>query len=78
MLQICYGIYSVVRNRTKRGSLEHVRNSQAQQHGDRPMRMTDLVAQYGSEGWIDPMMEKLGPVAQTQACVRKNNEKSHS
>ena len=72
MVQICYVIYSVVRNRTKLSSLEHVRNSQARRHGDKPMRMTDLAGQYGSEGWVDPMLERAGPVVQTQVCARKN------
>ena len=61
-----------MRNRSKYSSLEHVRKSQARQHSGKPMRVTDLVGQYGSDGWMDPMMKQAGPVAQTQVCAGKS------
>ena len=53
-----------------------MRKSQARQYGDKPMRVTDVVGLYGSEGWMDPMTKQVGPVAQTQVYVASMSSKA--
>lgn len=61
-----YVVYSVIYNRDNKNHMNYLRDAQERtDSGGRPYKISELVGRHGSEGWLEPLLDEVGPIAQT-------------
>lgn len=63
-----YIVYMVIRNRYHPSSLESLQESMERnlQRGSMAHRFGELVDKHGPEGWLEPLIDEIGPMLQLQ------------
>jgi len=64
---LCYIVYIVLNNQYNRKNVDGMRDSyERAANNESTLRFNELIQKHGSENWIDPLLEEVGPLIQLQ------------